>query len=136
MNFDTAIKEGKIRMNTLEQMHVIIIGLTVSSYKTHHFETQCTSSTNMATIREDNCSLSRTSRHLAVVTASGAQKYKMSLQRHSSVPMLSFDTDEEELNIATSADSSISTKFVFHNKRQSLLFPYPVNKQTKTLRPS
>ena len=41
----------------------------------------------MATIR-----LSRTFRHLAVVTASGAQKNK--LQRHSSVPMLSFDMRE------------------------------------------
>ena len=58
----------------------------------------------MATIREEkNCSLFRTTRHLAVVTASGAQKYNLSLQRHSSVPMLSFDTEEEELNIATRA---------------------------------
>ena len=59
----------------------------------------------MATIREENCSLSRTSRHLAVVTASGAQKYKLSLQRHS---MLSFDTEEEELNIATRADTMMT----------------------------
>ena len=63
----------------------------------------------MATIREENCYLSRTSRHLAVVTASGAQKYKLSLQRHSSVPMLSFDTEEEELNIATRADTMMTT---------------------------
>ena len=63
----------------------------------------------MATIREENCSLSRTSRHLAVVTASGAQKYKLSLQKHSSVPMLSFDTDEEQLNIATRADTMMTT---------------------------
>ena len=62
----------------------------------------------MATIREENCSLSRISHHLAVlavVTASGAQMNKLSLQRHSSVPMLSFDTEEEELNIATRADT-------------------------------
>ena len=62
----------------------------------------------MATIREANCSLSRTSRHLAVVAASGAQKNKLSLQRHSSVPMLSFDTEVEELNIATRADTSLA----------------------------
>ena len=62
----------------------------------------------MATIREENCSLSRTSRHLAVVTASGAQKYKLSLQRHSSVPMLSVDSEEEELNIATRADTMMT----------------------------
>ena len=59
----------------------------------------------MATIREENCSLSRTSRHLAVA---GAQKYKLSLQRHSSAPMLSFDTEEEELNIATRADTMMT----------------------------
>ena len=53
----------------------------------------------MVKIREENCSLSRTSRHLAGVTASGAQKNKVSLQRHSPVPKLSFDTEEEELNI-------------------------------------
>ena len=53
---------------------------------------------------EENCSLSRTSRHLAVVTASGVRKNKLSLQRHSSVPVLSFDTEVEELNIATRAD--------------------------------
>ena len=62
----------------------------------------------MATIREENCYLSRTSRHLAVVTVSGAQKYKFSLQRHSSVPMLSFDTEEEELNITTRADTMMT----------------------------
>ena len=62
----------------------------------------------MATIREENCSLSRTSRHLAVVTASGEQRYKLSLQRHSSVPMLSFDTEEEELYIATRADTMMT----------------------------
>ena len=49
---------------------------------------------------------SRTSRHLAVVTASGARKNK---QRHSSVPLLSFDTEEvEELNIATRADTMMT----------------------------
>ena len=76
------------------------------------------SSTDMATIREENCYLSRISRHLAVVTASVVQKNTLSLQRHSSVPMLSFDTEEEELNIDQGRhndDSSISTKFVFHN---------------------
>ena len=52
----------------------------------------------MAIIWEENCFLSRTSRHLAAVTASGAQKNKLSLQRHSSVAMLSFDTEVEELN--------------------------------------
>ena len=52
--------------------------------------------------------LSRTSLHLAVVTASGAQKYKLSLQRHSSVPMLSFHTEEEELNIVTRADTMMT----------------------------
>ena len=62
----------------------------------------------MATIREENCYLSRTSRHLEVVTASGAQKYKLSLKRHSPVPMLSFDTEEEELNIATRADTMMT----------------------------
>ena len=51
-------------------IYVIIMSLTVS---THHFETQCASSTDMATIREENCSLSGTSRHLVVVTASGEQ---------------------------------------------------------------
>ena len=59
----------------------------------------------MVTIHEENCSLSWTSRHLAVVTASGAQKNKLSLQRYSSVPMLSFDTEVQELNIATWADT-------------------------------
>ena len=59
----------------------------------------------MATIREENCSLSRESRHLAVVTASGTQKNKLSLQKHSTVLMLSFDTEKEELNIATRADT-------------------------------
>ena len=62
----------------------------------------------MATIREENCSLSRSSHHLAVVTASGPQKYKLSLQRHSSVPTLSFDIEEEELNIATRADTMMT----------------------------
>ena len=62
----------------------------------------------MATIREENCYLSRTSRHLAVVTASGVQKNKLSLQRHSSVPMLSFNTEEQELNIATRADTMMT----------------------------
>ena len=42
---------------------------------------------------------------LAVVAASGAQKNKLSLQRHSSVSMLPFDTEVEELNIATRADT-------------------------------
>ena len=82
----------------------------------------------MATIREENSSLSRASRHLAVVTASGAQKNKLSQQRHSSVPMLSFDTD-----------SSISTKFVFHNKRQSLVagdLPIPNGQTDKDIRPT
>ena len=65
----------------------------------------------MATIREENCSLSRTSRYLAVVTASGAQKNKLSLQRHSSVPILSFDTEVEELNIATRADTMMTALF-------------------------
>ena len=60
------------------------------------------------------------------LTASGARKNKLSLQRHSSAPVLSFDTEVEELNIAIDQgrhndDSSISTKFVFHNKRQSLV---------------
>ena len=63
---------------------------------------------DMATIREENCSLSRTSRHLAVVTASGSRKNKLSMQRHSSVPMLSFDTEVEELNIATRADTMMT----------------------------
>ena len=62
----------------------------------------------MATIREENCYLSRTSHYLAVATASGVQKNKLSLQRHSSVPMLSFDTEEEELNIATRADTMMT----------------------------
>ena len=81
----------------------------------------------MATIQEENCSLYRTSCHLAVVSASGAQKNKLSLQRHSSVTMLSFDTEVEELNIASDQgrhnDDSlyISTKFEFHNKRQSFV---------------
>ena len=52
--------------------------------------------------------ISRTSRHLAVVTASGAWKNKLSLQRHSSVPVLSFDTEVEELNIATRADTMMT----------------------------
>ena len=55
----------------------------------------------MATIRDENCYLSRTSRHLAVVTASGARKNKLSLQRHSPVPKLSVDTEEKELNIGS-----------------------------------
>ena len=59
----------------------------------------------LAKIREENYYLSRTARHLAVVIAYGVQKNKLSLQRHSSVPMLSFDTEEEELNIATRADT-------------------------------
>ena len=66
----------------------------------------------MATIREENCYLSRTSRHLAVITASGAQKNKLSLQRHPPVPKLSFDIEVEELNIDQGRhndDSSIST---------------------------
>ena len=54
------------------------------------------------------CSLSRTSRHLAVVAASVARKNKLSLQRHSSVPVLSFDTEVEELNIATRADTMMT----------------------------
>ena len=54
---------------------------------------------DMATIREENCCLSRTSGHLAVITASGAQKNKLSLQRLSPVPKLSFDTEEEEFSI-------------------------------------
>ena len=34
MNFDTAIKEGEIRMQALEQKHIChYIGLIVSSYK-------------------------------------------------------------------------------------------------------
>ena len=58
---------------------------------------------------EENCSLSRTSHQLAVVTASGAQKNKLSLQRHSSRSMLSFDAEVEELNIATRADTMMTT---------------------------
>ena len=65
----------------------------------------------MATIREKNCSFSRTSRHLAVVTASGAQKNKLSLQRHCSVPMLYFDTEVEKLNIATRADTMMTALY-------------------------
>ena len=71
---------------------------------------------------KDNCSLSRTFRHLEVVTDSGAQQKKLSLQRHSIVPKLSFfNTEVEELNIVTRADTMVtalatSTKFVFHNK--------------------
>ena len=76
-----------------ETYNVMIIGLTVSSYKLTN-GTYCASSTDMATIREEKCSLSRTSRHLAVVEAFGAQKNKLSLQRHSVI----FDTEVEELN--------------------------------------
>ena len=106
MNFDTAIKEGEIRMQALEQKHiyVIIIGLTVSSYK-------------LTILRHSVLhpliwpqSEKRTvlfPGHLAI-TASGTQKYKLSLQRHSSVPMLSFDTEEEELNIASRADTMMT----------------------------
>ena len=92
----------------------------------------------MATIREENCSISRTSHHLAVVTASGAQKYKFSLQRHSSVPMLSFDTEEEELNIATRADTMMTALFppsscsITNGRACSSHIQWA--KQTKTLR--
>ena len=89
--------------------YVIIIGLTVSTYNlTILRHSLCDSSTDMATIREENCSLSRTPYHLAVVTASGAQKNKVSLQRHSSLPMLSFDTEVEELNLETRADTMMT----------------------------
>ena len=46
----------------------------------------------------------------SVVTATGAQNNKLSLQRHSPVPMLSFDTEEEELNIATRADTMMTAR--------------------------
>ena len=52
--------------------------------------------------------LSRTSNHLVVGTASGAQKSKLSLQMHSSVRMLSFVTEVGELNIATRADTMMA----------------------------
>ena len=90
----------------------------------------------MATIQEENCSLSRTSRHLAVVTVSSAQKNKLSLQRHSSVLMLSFDAEVEELNIATRADTRMTvlsppSSYSITNGRvwwYQRLFPYQTDK--------
>ena len=46
--------------------------------------------------------------YIADVSANGAQKNKLSLQRHSPVPILSFDTEEEEFNIATRADTMMT----------------------------
>ena len=102
-NFAVANKDAS---SGAEAYYVIIIfGLTVSRYKLTILRH---SVLHPLIWPQSEKNLSRTSRYLAVVTASGARKNKLSLQRHSSVLMLSFDTEVEELSIATRADTMMT----------------------------
>ena len=78
MNFDTAIKEGKIRMQAVQQKHIMSLSLTVSSYKFTFLRHSVLHSLIWPQSVKRTVVFPKTSRHLAVVTATGAEEQVVS----------------------------------------------------------